>query len=214
MGWSNGQGMGPTANDVLAAIHQKGIQLWVDGPQLRYKAPGGVSIDDEVRALQQRKAEIIAILTAKRSEAPHELRSYVQSSFPLTYVQQAYWNLHRLVERPATRGIAGAIRLIGELNAGVLERCLNVIMDRQAALRTHIVVSDGVPMQQIAEAVERELQLVNLFDKQYATAGFLTTSSFSPSGTFIPNPDNRPHENAVAPAAPRAIWVGMRVRWE
>jgi outer membrane receptor protein involved in Fe transport len=56
--------------------------------------------------------------------------------------------------------------------------------------------------------------LINLFDKQYATAGFLTTSSFSPNGTFIPDPNSRPHENAVAPAAPRAIWVGMRVRWE
>jgi outer membrane receptor protein involved in Fe transport len=57
-------------------------------------------------------------------------------------------------------------------------------------------------------------RLINLFDKQYATAGFLTTSSFNPNGTFIPDPNNRPHENAVAPAAPRAIWVGMRVRWE
>jgi outer membrane receptor protein involved in Fe transport len=57
-------------------------------------------------------------------------------------------------------------------------------------------------------------RLVNLFDKQYATAGFLTTSSFNPNGTFIPDPNNRPHENAVAPAAPRAIWVGMRVRWQ
>jgi outer membrane receptor protein involved in Fe transport len=57
-------------------------------------------------------------------------------------------------------------------------------------------------------------RLINLFDKQYATAGFLTSSSFNPNGTFIPNPDTRPHENAVAPAAPRAIWVGMRVRWE
>jgi outer membrane receptor protein involved in Fe transport len=57
-------------------------------------------------------------------------------------------------------------------------------------------------------------RLINLFDKQYATAGFLNTGAFSPNGTFIPNSSNRPHENAVAPAAPRAIWVGMRVRWE
>ncbi|HWY96879.1 MAG TPA: TonB-dependent receptor [Steroidobacteraceae bacterium] len=57
-------------------------------------------------------------------------------------------------------------------------------------------------------------RLVNLFDKQYATAGFLNTSSFTPNGTFIPDPNNRPSENAVAPAVPRAIWVGMRVRWE
>jgi outer membrane receptor protein involved in Fe transport len=57
-------------------------------------------------------------------------------------------------------------------------------------------------------------RLINLFDKQYATAGFLTSSSFNPNGTFIPNPNNWPNENAVSPAAPRAIWVGMRVQWE
>jgi outer membrane receptor protein involved in Fe transport len=66
----------------------------------------------------------------------------------------------------------------------------------------------------ISKHAEIFARLTNLFDKQYATAGFLTTSSFNPNGTFIPDPHNRPHENAVAPAAPRAIWVGMRVRWE
>jgi outer membrane receptor protein involved in Fe transport len=57
-------------------------------------------------------------------------------------------------------------------------------------------------------------RLVNLFDKQYATAGFLTTSAFHANGTFITNPNNWINENAVAPAAPRAIWIGARVRWE
>ncbi len=54
----------------------------------------------------------------------------------------------------------------------------------------------------------------NLFDKQYATAGFLTSSSFNPNGSFIPNPNNWPNENAISPAAPRAIWAGIRVQWE
>jgi outer membrane receptor protein involved in Fe transport len=57
-------------------------------------------------------------------------------------------------------------------------------------------------------------RLINLFDKQYATAGFLTSSSFNPNGSFIENPNNWPNENAIAPAAPRAIWLGMRVRWQ
>jgi outer membrane receptor protein involved in Fe transport len=66
----------------------------------------------------------------------------------------------------------------------------------------------------VTKRAEIFARLINLFDKQYATAGFLTTSSFNPNGTFIQNPNNWPNENAVAPAAPRAIWVGMRVRWE
>jgi len=66
----------------------------------------------------------------------------------------------------------------------------------------------------ITKCVQVFARLVNVFDKQYATAGFLTSSSFNPNGSFIPNPNNWPNENAVSPAAPRAIWVGMRVQWE
>jgi outer membrane receptor protein involved in Fe transport len=64
----------------------------------------------------------------------------------------------------------------------------------------------------ITKHAEIFARLINLFDKQYATAGFLTSSSFNPNGTFIPNPDNWPNENAVSPAAPRAIWAGVRIR--
>jgi outer membrane receptor protein involved in Fe transport len=66
----------------------------------------------------------------------------------------------------------------------------------------------------ITKRVQVFARLVNVFDKQYATAGFLTSSSFNPNGSFIPNPNNWPNENAVSPAAPRAIWVGMRLQWE
>ena len=66
----------------------------------------------------------------------------------------------------------------------------------------------------LSKRAEIFARLSNLFDKDYATAGFLTSSSFNPNGTFIANPNSWPNENAVSPAAPRAIWLGMRVRWE
>ena len=54
--------------------------------------------------------------------------------------------------------------------------------------------------------------LVNLFDREYSTAGFLTRDAFNPNGSFIPNRANWTNENAVSPAQPRAIWAGMRIR--
>lgn len=54
----------------------------------------------------------------------------------------------------------------------------------------------------------------NVFDRDYATAGFLTTSSFNPDGSFIPDPDAWTHENAISPAAPRTIWAGVRFRMD
>lgn len=62
--------------------------------------------------------------------------------------------------------------------------------------------------------VELFARLDNLFDKRYATAGFLTSNSFNPNGSFIANPADWPNENAVSPGPPRAVWGGMRVRFK
>jgi outer membrane receptor protein involved in Fe transport len=54
-------------------------------------------------------------------------------------------------------------------------------------------------------------RVANLFDRQYYTAGFLTSNAFTPSGAFIANPANWTNENAVSPAQPRAIVAGVRI---
>jgi outer membrane receptor protein involved in Fe transport len=56
-------------------------------------------------------------------------------------------------------------------------------------------------------------RVVNLFDKEYATAGFLTRNSFNPNGTFRANPNDWTNENAVSPGAPRAVWAGVRIHF-
>jgi len=55
-------------------------------------------------------------------------------------------------------------------------------------------------------------RLVNLFDRQYSTAGFLTRNAFTARGSFIPAPANWTNENALSPAQPRALWAGVRIR--
>jgi outer membrane receptor protein involved in Fe transport len=56
-------------------------------------------------------------------------------------------------------------------------------------------------------------RLVNAFDKEYATAGFLTSNTFNPNGTFRVDPGSYTNENAVSPATPRAIWAGVRLHF-
>jgi outer membrane receptor protein involved in Fe transport len=56
-------------------------------------------------------------------------------------------------------------------------------------------------------------RVVNVFDKNYATAGFLTSNSFNPNGTFRFDPGDWTNENAVSPAQPGAVWAGVRLRW-
>ncbi len=64
----------------------------------------------------------------------------------------------------------------------------------------------------VTKNVEAFARLVNLFDKEYSTAGFLTANSFNPNGSFRFDPNAWTNENAVSPAQPRAIWAGVRIR--
>jgi outer membrane receptor protein involved in Fe transport len=65
----------------------------------------------------------------------------------------------------------------------------------------------------VTKSFEVFARVANLLNREYATAGFLTSNSFNPNGTFRPNPNDWTNENAVSPAAPRAIWAGVRINF-
>ena len=54
-------------------------------------------------------------------------------------------------------------------------------------------------------------RLNNVLDQHYATAGQLTANPFDAHGHFVANPDTWPNVTAVSPAAPRAVWAGVRL---
>ena len=66
----------------------------------------------------------------------------------------------------------------------------------------------------ITKHAELFAHVVNLLNKEYATAGFLTGNSFNPNGSFRANPNDWTNENAVSPAPPRSIWVGARFNFD
>jgi len=55
------------------------------------------------------------------------------------------------------------------------------------------------------------LTVNNLFDKRYATAGFLTTNALNNDGSFRADPGDWRNENLVSPAQPISAFVGVRL---
>jgi len=55
-------------------------------------------------------------------------------------------------------------------------------------------------------------KLSNVFDRQYATGGLLGHNAFDANGVLLA-PADRPQEQFLAPGAPRAGWVGLRVQF-
>jgi len=66
----------------------------------------------------------------------------------------------------------------------------------------------------LEKSVDLFARIVNVLDKQYSTAGFLTTNTFNPNGTFRSSPLDPTHENAVSPGTPRAVWAGVRLHFD
>jgi outer membrane receptor protein involved in Fe transport len=54
----------------------------------------------------------------------------------------------------------------------------------------------------------------NLLNREYGTAGFLTTNTFNPNGTYRFDPATWTNENAVSPGAPFAVWAGIRLTYD
>ncbi|MBJ7418449.1 MAG: hypothetical protein JHC88_23860, partial [Niveispirillum sp.] len=68
----------------------------------------------------------------------------------MSFAQQRLWFLDRLEGASATYHLSGAVRMIGRLDIGVLERSIGAIFARHDALRTNFREEDGRPFQVIS----------------------------------------------------------------
>jgi hypothetical protein len=81
------------------------------------------------------------------------------SGLPLTFQQEWLWHIIRENESWQCAA-ATAFRLSGVLNVSLLEKCLQDVIHRHCALRTHIAVFDGIIRQEIRDPQECFLESV------------------------------------------------------
>jgi NRPS condensation-like uncharacterized protein len=144
----------PEVTAVLAHARSKGVRLWAEQGQLRYKAPPGALSERDIQRLKEGRGQILSLLARAGSTveiAPEHGPRPQGRRIPLTFTQLAHWNLYRLQERPAIRQIVSATRLVGRLHLDALRRSVAEIVKRHEALRTRIVIHDGTPAQEIDE---------------------------------------------------------------
>jgi amino acid adenylation domain-containing protein len=81
---------------------------------------------------------------------------------PLSFAQQRLWFLNELAPGNPFYNVHAAVRLTGELNLPVLERCFGEIVKRHEALRTSFAREGERPVQIIADDLPLTLPLINL----------------------------------------------------
>ena len=85
------------------------------------------------RALLQERLKGKGKKAAKPTIIPHQTHS---GPVPLSYAQERIWFLDQFQPDSTAYNITATLRLMGELNASLLEQSLNRIVDRHEILRT------------------------------------------------------------------------------
>lgn len=152
-------------SNVLDSVRKKGVRLWFEAGQLRYRAPKGALTSEEIERIRESSRQIVALLARAADAEPTVAVSPSSAQIyhaPLAFSQLAHWQQYGLHKRHAVRQIASAVRLHGRLQLDVLQESLDQVVRRHAALRTRIVLRDGVPIQEVSDSVECELELIEM----------------------------------------------------
>jgi pyochelin synthetase len=143
---------------LMEELSRQDIKVWVDGNQLRYRAPKGTVTPALLSKLAEHKAELLTLLSQHQVSNPAVSLSQIVPApdqrylpFPTTDVQQAYW----IGRNPTFElgGVGNHVYLEIEAIDLDLERSLLIIrqlIERHPMLRA-IILPDG--QQQILEHV-------------------------------------------------------------
>lgn len=160
-----------TIFSLIKKFNAKGISLWQEDGQLKFKAPKG-ALTDELRAeLVANKEDIIAfyqrvserskissILPVSRTD---EDGSPIQS-FPLSFAQERLWFLSQMEPDSAAYNISEAVTISSSLNIDHLELAFNLMIARHENLRTIFTSHEGLARQVILESVDFKLESIDL----------------------------------------------------
>jgi amino acid adenylation domain-containing protein len=158
-------------NAFLAELLDLGIDLWVEGDRLRYKAQEG-ALTPELRAeIAARKAEIITDL--KQSDRDSNISSERISSqrilpisrdqnLPLSFGQQRLWFVNQLDKNSAVYNESISLKIEGKLQIPTLEEVIQTIWQRHELLRTSFSIVDESPVQIIHPPQNLPLQIIDL----------------------------------------------------
>lgn len=111
----------------------------------------------ELEMLSDKKRELFKLLINEKREknrlqSIQDIQRRRDDAFPrLSFAQQRIWFLEQLEPGGLAYNIPSAVRLSGPLDAKILEKCINKVIDRHESLRTTFKEVSGQSVQVIGE---------------------------------------------------------------
>lgn len=123
--------------DLITALNQQDIRLWLEDGQLRFSAPKGGLSEDTRQLIRDNKPGIIEFLRETGAQQALPIEPVDPGSLqPLSNAQERIWFLSQLDPGNPSFHLPMILSLQGPLDTSLLERVLNIIIERHAILRT------------------------------------------------------------------------------
>lgn len=149
----------------VAELALAGVKLWLEGDQLRVRAPKEILTPEVRDLLALHKAELVKLLQKKSNASDTSIPQIpvsLRRNLPLSFAQEGIWFLNQLEPTNPFYNEVPALRLQGSLNVVALEKSLNKIIQRHEALRTNFATVEEQPVQVIAENLTLSVQVLDL----------------------------------------------------
>ncbi len=157
-----------SATQFVALLKDRGIQRATRDGWLQINAPAG-AVDADLRAeLGRRKAELVELL--QRGAAGAALLPLVSmerpARIPQTQAQQGMWLIDHFTPGNVAYNIPEAFFTEGPIVVGTLQKAVDDLLARQAALRTCFYEEDGELLQSVSADARATLEFTDLSDRE------------------------------------------------
>lgn len=151
-----------SASDLLDELERRGILVWSEGYQIRFRAPAGVMSPADMDKLRAHKHDLLSLLSRCElfPDTPIRPRS-PDALVPLTARQRTFWS-HYSGDRMLRLTQPFGMRATGTLNLHALRASVSSLLHRHEALRTRFTIVDGLPTQVIDVVSENCVELIDL----------------------------------------------------
>ena len=145
------------ASELLTELRNLGARVWVEGTELKLKAPKGALTEELRGELTRNKASLLAMLApaADATEIPRVSRD---GPIPLSSAQERLWFLDQLEPDLTAYNMWLGARLSGPLDRRALERTVEEIIRRHEILRACYRQGDRGPEQTFVSPRKVELE--------------------------------------------------------
>ncbi|NET72460.1 MAG: amino acid adenylation domain-containing protein, partial [Sphaerospermopsis sp. SIO1G2] len=140
--------------ELLENLSANGIELWVEGDKLRYRAAENALTSELLTAIKQNKTEIISLL----SQSNQEIETY-----SLSHGQKALWFLYQLAPESAAYNLTYTAKLADDVDVNALKKAAQALVNRHESLRTTFTTVNGEPLQQVHQHQPVEFTVEDAF---------------------------------------------------